>query len=285
MLSILEARKLILFFYSSILLSLLFHFLMSSSFTFLLIPSSSSSPEVEVSLSYSPGSDQEISCLFDYAKNYFSSLSPSSSSSIRSNVRSQIQEMTKSSTVDESLIDLVLSASAVDTIALQVNKKSTNYIGINLLCDDQGVAKQLPVNLRASQLTAIAGKPMKVLGDCFLARFYDDEQTFQRKNFTLEEFHQNSGGWIDQCRRSAEEEKKQKQNGGDEKSRELKELMAKLGQNNANSNSTPCSAGHLNCHNQGTLRCGRCKLISYCSKQCQTEDWKRHKKECKDIEK
>lgn len=28
------------------------------------------------------------------------------------------------------------------------------------------------------------------------------------------------------------------------------------------------------------LNCSRCKVVRYCSKGCQREDWKRHKKSC-----
>jgi len=32
-----------------------------------------------------------------------------------------------------------------------------------------------------------------------------------------------------------------------------------------------------------TKRCGRCELVSYCSKECQKKDWKAHKATCKKI--
>ena len=35
------------------------------------------------------------------------------------------------------------------------------------------------------------------------------------------------------------------------------------------------------CDLNGTLRCSRCKDVSYCSKECQTSHWKEHKKDCK----
>lgn len=29
-------------------------------------------------------------------------------------------------------------------------------------------------------------------------------------------------------------------------------------------------------------KCGRCRLVSYCSRECQKKDWKRHKDSCED---
>ena len=35
------------------------------------------------------------------------------------------------------------------------------------------------------------------------------------------------------------------------------------------------------CNFDANLQCSRCKLVKYCSKQCQTNDWALHKKSCK----
>ena len=35
------------------------------------------------------------------------------------------------------------------------------------------------------------------------------------------------------------------------------------------------------CHDVGSLRCSRCKVAKYCSKECQKDAWKQHKKQCK----
>jgi hypothetical protein len=37
-----------------------------------------------------------------------------------------------------------------------------------------------------------------------------------------------------------------------------------------------------NCGKSGQLRqCGNCKQVKYCNRNCQKEDWKEHKKNCK----
>lgn len=37
------------------------------------------------------------------------------------------------------------------------------------------------------------------------------------------------------------------------------------------------------CSNPSKFRCSHCKVISYCTKECQKSDWKDHKPTCKDI--
>lgn len=39
-----------------------------------------------------------------------------------------------------------------------------------------------------------------------------------------------------------------------------------------------------NCHNtEGLLKCSRCKIVKYCCRTCQRNDWSQHKKVCKSI--
>ncbi|KDQ11252.1 hypothetical protein BOTBODRAFT_57568 [Botryobasidium botryosum FD-172 SS1] len=51
-------------------------------------------------------------------------------------------------------------------------------------------------------------------------------------------------------------------------------------------NRAPCAnvnpAKAWGCPNEGKLACGRCKLVGYCSKACQTSHWRTHKSDCND---
>ena len=38
------------------------------------------------------------------------------------------------------------------------------------------------------------------------------------------------------------------------------------------------------CDKDGKLRCGRCKIVRYCSRECQRDEWRSHKLICKKVE-
>ncbi|KAH6896247.1 hypothetical protein BKA70DRAFT_395797 [Coprinopsis sp. MPI-PUGE-AT-0042] len=48
----------------------------------------------------------------------------------------------------------------------------------------------------------------------------------------------------------------------------------------------PCAnlqdTGSVQCVNRGDKACSKCRLVSYCSKECQQAHWKLHKSDCKD---
>ncbi|KAF2129720.1 hypothetical protein P153DRAFT_430843 [Dothidotthia symphoricarpi CBS 119687] len=47
-------------------------------------------------------------------------------------------------------------------------------------------------------------------------------------------------------------------------------------------NTDRCADGELSpCPNHASLACGKCKLVQYCSKDCQVADWPRHRFTCK----
>lgn len=50
----------------------------------------------------------------------------------------------------------------VENVALLANSKDVGYVGVNLYCDDQAIAKELPVNPRACQIAECCGKMVQV---------------------------------------------------------------------------------------------------------------------------
>ena len=64
---------------------------------------------------------------------------------LRESVRQQIRDTlakqspeAASKPIDDAMVDMILQMSAVDCVALQNNKASTNYIGLMAYVDDQG---------------------------------------------------------------------------------------------------------------------------------------------------
>lgn len=52
----------------------------------------------------------------------------------------------------------------VETIPLLVNNRDSGFVGVNMYCDDQAQVKELPLNMRASNIADCCGKPMQVRG-------------------------------------------------------------------------------------------------------------------------
>lgn len=143
--------------------------------------------------------------------------------------------------------------------------------------DDQGKAKGLPQNKRATKVTFECGIPTSVLGDALIARNFDDEANFRRMDFTKREFEEEL-----EWKQSAMKANKEKA-GNDDKTKQIQELLAKtqLMATQASIASPATKAcSHPGCDLDGVLRCSRCKRSWYCSQACQKKDWKFHKTIC-----
>jgi hypothetical protein len=55
--------------------------------------------------------------------------------------------------------------------------------------DDQGVAKELPVNTRGSMIAQSCGMAVQVIGDAFIARQFDDDEGFKRFDFKMSDLN------------------------------------------------------------------------------------------------
>lgn len=74
--------------------------------------------------------------------------------------------------------------------------KDTDWVGVNLYVDDKGVAKQSPINQRASAICAACGIPTEVRGDAFVAKLRDDQNDiFERQDFRIADIASDAA-WV-----------------------------------------------------------------------------------------
>lgn len=100
--------------------------------------------------------------------------------------------------IDQGVLEAATDLQMVENIALLPNSPASNYVAVNLYCDDEAQIKNLPLNPRASQIACCCGRMLEVRGDAFLARVFDNEDDFKRIDFTLSEVS-SSAPWVVQA--------------------------------------------------------------------------------------
>lgn len=165
----------------------------SREFKFVYIPCDASDAIEEWTLVQPEG--KEVECLLDRLKEHFASASP-----VTSNARQKEALLTQlTEDVRERLSQETLDAAAsilmVETVQLLPMTPENGYVAVNLYVDDKGAIKGLPINKRASEITACCGNPVEVRGDAFVARIFDDEDEFRRLDFDISEMS-SSARWV-----------------------------------------------------------------------------------------
>lgn len=89
--------------------------------------------------------------------------------------------------VDAAMLRVATDMQMVENIALLSNDPQYGFVGVNMYADDQGAIKQLPRNIRASDIANVAGKSIEVRGDAFLGRVLDDGEAFDRLDLSVSE--------------------------------------------------------------------------------------------------
>ncbi|KAF4727141.1 hypothetical protein FOZ62_013851, partial [Perkinsus olseni] len=73
------------------------------------------------------------------------------------------------------MLEKLMSMTTVDILTLALPVPKTGYTGVSMYVDDKGVAKNLPMNVRAQGLTSACGLVgNQIRGDAFVGRMYDD---------------------------------------------------------------------------------------------------------------
>eukprot|EP00298_Acanthocystis_sp_HF-20_P027983 c6436_g1_i1.p1 GENE.c6436_g1_i1~~c6436_g1_i1.p1 ORF type:complete len:315 (-),score=122.52 c6436_g1_i1:21-911(-) len=130
---------------------------------------------------------------------------------LREGIREHLanKEGGKQTEVTNDMIDALSSTSSLEIFPLTVPSAELNHIAVSMYCDDKGVAKNLPLNPRATSLCQSCGFSDHIIrGDCFISRYFDDESDWERKDILVSELNPSSE-WIIEAKKFNSKKKSQ----------------------------------------------------------------------------
>eukprot|EP00892_Ulva_mutabilis_P003951 jgi/Ulvmu1/1928/UM012_0088.1 len=159
-------------------------------FNFVYIPYDTSQDVQEQRMQYSPGKD--IECLLEELRKRLQS-GPAKHASARSAHGIYANAPTSDGSLCSSYNGPI---KIVSSTALLRNTRANDYIGVNMYTDGSAAKLNLPENPRAQQLCRLCGQDQaKVQGDAWVARVFDDEDSFERLDFHSADL-EASAPWI-----------------------------------------------------------------------------------------
>lgn len=170
------------------------------SFKYVYIPADVTEPLQQCELPIPEGKDVEV--LLDHLKVHFGGTGMTTSQR-EQRKQALLQQLGENADkVNLSMLDMAADMQMVENISLLANHRDVGYVGINMYADDQAQAKQLPFNPRATGIAECCGKLIQVRGDVFIARIYDDDDKFERLDFTLDEMS-STAAWVKDAKKQA----------------------------------------------------------------------------------
>ena len=85
------------------------------------------------------------------------------------------------------------------TVALLPGGPKTDHVHVNMYCDDRAISKGSPVNERACGIASTCGLNAQVRGDVFIGRVLEDDERFERRDFTIADLDSGSA-WVAKAR-------------------------------------------------------------------------------------
>ena len=165
------------------------------SFTYLYVPTDEAAAVEERTLSFSGPAD-EIGCLTTALSLFYASLvSPAGAADSSESTRRLLEAEARKKGLDLDMVsktgalDQLARTQMVDVVPLLLGTKASDWVGVSLYCDDAAVAKGYGLNVRATKLCVASGRPVRILGDVFVARAQDDNNDlYNRLDLTVGEF-------------------------------------------------------------------------------------------------
>lgn len=185
---------------------------MEGSFTYLFIPTDESLPVEERSLSFAESSEKlqnEVGCLTTCLAQHFATAAPLSEE-VQAGTNEQLEEEARRKGMQlnasqRAELARMSRTQMVEVTVLLPGTKANGWSSVSLYSDDTGVAKGLALNVRATKLCVACGRPMRMMGDVFVARAQDDNHDlYHRQSMTLADFSP-SATWVREAALAAAE--------------------------------------------------------------------------------
>lgn len=167
----------------------------NGSFQYVFVPCDVNQQMKELTCKWKSG--EEVECLTRDISKHISNTTKAMTQAQKNELRVEItKQMKQPMEIDDNMLNMMASRCTVDITAMYPNRSQDKFIGINMYCDDSGKIKDLPTNIRASQITNACGKPTQVFGDAFFARAQDDgRDLFERMDMTMADITSDAA-WI-----------------------------------------------------------------------------------------
>ena len=170
-----------------------------SSVTYTLIPCDASEPYRELQLSVPPTLEESIGCLTTVLNDHYRRTAPirgpEGKQKVIDSVRQTLKQNVPDSAPSEKMLSMFAQSQTVDIVQLLPATAATGYVGVSMYVDDQGQGKGSAPNARASHFCTACGLPTDVVGDAFIARAWDDQDGFERRDFTISDISSDAP-WV-----------------------------------------------------------------------------------------
>lgn len=165
-------------------------------FKYVYIPVDKTKPMTE--LRHETNSSLEDDNLREKLREHFAARASLSCDALDSYVASLKQKVSSKTSVNLRQVALSIS---VETYALTIPSKEFP-LAVSLYTDEKAVAKKLELNERAMGLSRACGAKQELRGDCFVSRYFDDDDQWIRKDFCLSDCSSDAP-WIRQARNNS----------------------------------------------------------------------------------
>ena len=170
-----------------------------STVKYTLIPCDASEPFQELELSVPPTLEENIGCLTTVLNDHYRRTAPirgaEGKQAVIDSVKKTLKQNVPDSNPSEQMLNAFAQSQTVDIVQLMPATAATGFVGVSMYVDDQGQGKGSAPNARASKFCMACGLPTDVVGDAFVARAWDDQDGFERRDFTISEISSDAP-WV-----------------------------------------------------------------------------------------